>query len=44
MTTAVLNLPHILRLARCISALEFRIFEEEGQTRISAFLKLDEFK
>ena len=34
----------ILRLARSISAMELRIFEEEGQTRTSMFLKLDDLK
>ena len=34
----------LLRLARSFSAIEMRIFEEEGQTRTSSFLKLDDLK
>ena len=34
----------LLRLARSFSAVEMRIFEEEGQTRTSSFLKLEDLK
>lgn len=35
---------NLLRLARSFSAIEMRIFEAEGQTRTSSFLKLEDLK